>query len=110
MKKKIEYGFWIWSHKLTGVISMLAVLSNYDLDEMEVEIIKQELIGTNDELNQWANYRFEGKDFKMDLQFAYDAEERSDMIHIIIRTTSILKNKLEMLALFQSMFKELENE
>ncbi|WP_196889860.1 hypothetical protein [Aureivirga sp. CE67] len=110
MKEKIEYGFWFWSHKLTGILTMLAELSKYDLDEIEIESIKYKLIGTNDEMNQWSNYRFEGESFTMDFQFAYDAEEKSDMIHILIKTDSILMEKLETLNLFQCMFKELENE
>ncbi|MCZ4410662.1 hypothetical protein O3Q51_17735 [Cryomorphaceae bacterium 1068] len=110
MKENIEYGFWFWSHKLTGILAMLAEFSKYDLDVVEIESIKRDLIGTNDELNQWVNYRFDGKNFKMEFQFAYDAEEKSDMIHMKIKTKSILKEKLEALNLFQCMFKELEIE
>jgi|GEM_PF-2781633 len=110
MKNKIEYGFWFWSHKLTGILTILSALSKYDLDDIEVEIIQTDLIGTNDELNQWTNYPLDGKDFKMELQFAYDAEEKTDMIHLKITTDLILKEKLEALDLFQGMLKKLELE
>jgi len=55
MNEKINYGFWFWSHKLNGILSMLAELSNYELTEIEMETIQLDLIGTNDELNQWSN-------------------------------------------------------
>ncbi|WNJ17135.1 hypothetical protein [Pontibacter sp. G13] len=110
MNEKIEYGFWFWSHKLAGILAMLAELSKYKLDEIEIGIIQNDLKGTNDELNQWTNYPLYGKYFKMDLQFAYDAEEKLDMIHIKIKTNSILKEKLEALNLFQCMFTKLEKE
>ena len=77
MKEKIEYGFWFWSHKLTGVLAMLAELAKYELDEIEIETIKHGLIGTNDELNQWTNYRFNGQKFNMEIEFAYDSKENA---------------------------------
>ena len=106
----MEYGFWFWSHKLNGILAMLAELSKYELDEIEIETIKHALNGTNDELNQWTNYQFEGKEFKMEFEFAHDAEEKSDMIHLNIRTESKIKDKLEFLNLFQCMFSELKIE
>ena len=95
----MEYGFWFWSHKLVGILAMFAELSDYELDENEIEIIKKGLIGTNNELNQWANF-----------QFAYDDEDHPNMIHIKIKTDSILKEKIEVLDLFQSMFLKLKLE
>lgn len=46
----------------------------------------------------------------MKLKLAYDVEEGSDMIHIEIKTVADLKEKLEALNFFQSMFKELKIE
>jgi len=110
MENEIEYQFWFWSHKLTGVISMLAILSKYELDKIELEAINHHLIGTNDELNQWTKYQLEGKKYNMGLKLAYDSEEKSDMIHIKIKTASVLMEKLEALNLFQCMFKKLDLE
>ena len=106
----MEYGFWFWNHKLAGILAMFAELSDYELDEIEIEIIKKGLIGTNDELNQWANYQFNGKKFKMDFQFAYDGEEHPEIVHIRIKTDSSLKEKIEALNLFQGIFLKLELE
>ena len=110
MKTKFEYGFWFWSHKLTGILTALAEISKYDLSEIEIETMKQELIDTNDELNRWANYCFKGQLFTLSLELAHDAEEGKDMTHIRIQTTKDLKEKLEMLNLFQCLFKRLEIE
>lgn len=89
---------------------MLAQLSNYNLEEAEVETIKETLTGTNDELDLWAKYCFDGRQYHLDLQLAYDAEQKSEMIHIKLKTDSGLKQKLEVLDLFQCMFKSLEME
>lgn len=110
MNKTIDYGFWFWSHKLAGILAMLAQLSKYELDQIEVETIRHELIGTNDELNQWTNYQFAGQKFNLEIRLAYDAEEKPDMIHIRIKTEPALGEKLEALNLFQCMFRELEIE
>nr|WP_293303640.1 hypothetical protein [Allomuricauda sp.] len=110
MKEEIEYGFWFWSHKLKGILYMLAQLSNYNLEETEMESIKEALTGTNDELDLWAKKCFVGRQYHLDLQLAYDAEQKSEMIHIKLKTESGLKQKLEVLDLFQGMFKTLEME
>ena len=108
MDKEIEYGFWFWSDKLAGVLTMLSHLTDYKLDQEEIEFVKQELRGTNDEKNQWATYKLDGKANKMALAFAYDSEEGTDMIHIKIKTSADLKPKLEALDLFQCLFKQLD--
>lgn len=110
MKENFEYEFWFWGHKLSGILYMLAELSKYTLDEFDLETIQQQLTGTNDELNLWTDYEFHGSQFPMTIQFAYDAEENHAMIHVKIKTTIDLKDKLVALNLFQSMFKELEIE
>ena len=46
--------------------------------------------------------------YKIDFKFAFDAEEGKDMIHIQLRTDIELKEKIETLDLFQSMFSELK--
>ena len=38
-----------WSCKLTGILTILSVLSGYSLEEIEIETIKQKLRGTADE-------------------------------------------------------------
>ncbi len=108
MEEKNEYGFWFWSHKLKGILYMLAQLTKYELDEIKIDTIKYGLIDTNDELNQWTSYRFDGQKNNIEIELAYDAEESTDMIHIKIRTSITLKDKVEALDLFQSMFKELK--
>ena len=60
-EKEIEYGFWFWTDKLVGVLTMLSYLIDYELEKDENEIVKQELRGTNDEKNQWATYKLTGK-------------------------------------------------
>lgn len=105
---EIEYGFWFWSDKLNGVLTMLSYLVEYRLDQNEIEVIRQELIGTNDERNQWTTYKFDGKLNNMELTFAFDDEEGNDMIHIKIKTSAELTPKLEALNLFQCLFKRLD--
>lgn len=51
MKGEIIYGFWFWSDKLSGIIHMLSKLSTYPIDDGEIDIIKERLRNTNDELN-----------------------------------------------------------
>ena len=107
MNQENEYGFWIWSNKLDPVLSMLAQIAEYDLWDEEREAIKIGLIGTNDEKNAWFDYVIKGKKHTIELKLAYDDEEGTDMIHLRIKTSMELKEKLETLNLFQSMFKEL---
>lgn len=108
MEEKINYRFWFWSHKLDGILAMLTQLSVYELDDIELEFIKEGLIDTNDELDQWLDYPFAGKKHHLEIKLAYDEQEQSDMIHIQIETKLALKEKLEILNLFQCMFKKLE--
>jgi hypothetical protein len=105
---EIEYGFWFWSDKLTGVLTMLSYLVEYRLDPEEIEFIRQELLSTNNERNQWMTYKFDGKLNNMKLTFALDDEEGNDMIHIKVKTSAVLKPKLEALNLFQCLFKRLD--
>src|ERR1700741_3465760 len=108
MGKEIEYVFWFWSDKLVGILTMLSHLADYKINEEEIELIKQELRGTNDEKNQWTTYKLDGKSNNMSLTFAFDSEEGKDMIHIKIKTSQDLKPKLEALNLFQCLFKQLD--
>ena len=110
MSETINYGFWIWSHKLDGVLLLLAKLCQYDLSEDELEGIRHELTGTNDEQDQWAEYPIIGQKHQLAMKLAYDAEEKEDMIHLRIETNAELRVQLEMLDLFQSMVKNLEIE
>ncbi|MEH0153046.1 hypothetical protein V6R21_02810 [Limibacter armeniacum] len=110
MKNEIEYGFWFWNQKLIGVLSMLAVLSGYELDEVGIDIVKQDLKYTNNEKEQWMTYVLNGSKHTIKLKLAYDAEDNPDMIHIVIWADKELKEKLEMLDLFQCMFKNFELE
>lgn len=110
MYNNFEYGFWFWSRKLDGIIRMLSYLSDYDIIEEEILSIELGLIGTSDEENIWTDYFLQGSKFKIDLRFSYDTEEGEDMIHIRIRTSDEIKDKIEMLNLFQCMFKNLEIE
>jgi hypothetical protein len=110
MNTEIEYGFWFWSDKLIGILTMLSKLAGYQLDKEEIDIIHQELRGTNDDKNLWLTYHFEGKLNIMKLYMAYVAEQSTDMIFIKISTSADLKPKLQALDLFQSIFKQLEVE
>ena len=106
----INYGFWVWSKKIKGVLLLLAALADYDLWDEELEVIKEGLIGTNDENNIWMEYPIKGKKYSLDLKLAYDAEEGNDMIHVGITAPDLLKDKLEALNLFQCMVMEIEIE
>ncbi len=102
------YSFWIWSNKFDAVMSMFCKLIEYDIWEEEQKSIKIDLKNTNDEKGLWTKYACEGKKYKIDFEFAFDAEEGKDMIHIQLRTDKELKEKIEALNLFQSMFSELK--
>jgi hypothetical protein len=56
------------------------------LEETGMESIKEALTGTNDELDLWAKKCFDGRQYHLDLQLAYDAEQKSEMIHIKLKT------------------------
>ncbi len=102
--ESIKYGFWFWSDKLVGVLTMLSYLADYKLDTPEIEYLRQELRGTNDELNKWTQYKLGGRLECIIINLAFDAEEGYDMIHIRINASANLKAKLEALSLFQSLF------
>lgn len=102
MDKDIEYSFWFWADKLPSIMAVLSHLTDYKLDPDELETIRQELRGTNDEKNQWSMHKLDGKKHKMVLTFAYDAEDGPDMIHIKIKTSADLKPKLDGLADIQT--------
>lgn len=108
MQPLFKYRFWFWSNKLNPILSMLAHLAGYDLDEVERQIIKEGLRGTNDEESFWYKFDFIGKEYSLKLEFAFDGEEGSEMIHIRIESPHELRGRLECLDLFQSMFKELK--
>lgn len=102
-----QYSFWIWTNKLNPILSILTHLIDYDLSDIERDVIKNELAGTNDEQNLWSDYQFTGIKHHLSLRLAYDAEEGSDLIHLRIETHKNLQNTIEAMNLFQSMFKEL---
>jgi hypothetical protein len=110
MDKIFEYGFWFWSNKLNGILVILSQYAKYKLDEIEIETIRHNLIGTNNELDRWAHYCFDGSKYRIEMQFAYDDAENSDMIHIKLNSSTDLKEKFEILDLFQSTFKNLDLE
>ncbi|MEN8122108.1 MAG: hypothetical protein ABFS35_17295 [Bacteroidota bacterium] len=107
MTSKTKYGFWFWSKKLDPILSMLSHLANYEISKDEREGIKIGLSETDDEKDIWFDYHIKGKVENIELKLAYDNEERSDMVHIQIQTSNELKEKIELLNLFQSMFSEL---
>lgn len=110
MSKEIEYGFWFWADKLSAIVTMLSHLTKYNIDKEEIEAIKIDLIGTNDEQDRWSAWKLDGELYKMQLKFAYDKEEGESMIHIRIKTSVDLEQKLETLNLFQCLFKRLDIE
>ncbi|MVO09976.1 hypothetical protein GOQ30_12465 [Flavobacterium sp. TP390] len=105
---EIEYRFWFLSNKLIAIITMLSALVESKLTLEEIEYLKQEIRGTNDEKGLWTTYQLNGKLKNISLSLAYDGEEGNDMIHIRIITSADLKPKLEALDLFQALFKNLE--
>jgi len=105
--EEIERGTWFEENKLLGILTMLSRLANYNLDEVEIDEIKHRLTGSNDEKEQWAEYCFNGKDYKMNFKLAYDAEQ-PDMIHVRVKAREELKDKLEALFFFQDLFKNLD--
>jgi hypothetical protein len=107
MINKFTYVFWIWSTKLNPVLSMLSYLADYNFSKEDREVIELELKTTNDEQNVWNEYILNGKKHTIQLRLANDSEEGSSMIHLELRTSKKLKQKLEALNLFQSIFKEL---
>src|SRR5688572_9780996 len=108
MGTNIQAGCWFWSHKLIGILTLLAHIAEYDLNQDEVVAIKHGLTGTNDELDRWTDYRFEGRKAHIAFQFAYDDAEQEDMIHIRITTSAILEEQVEMVLSFQAFFKALD--
>lgn len=86
---------------------MLSHLAEYDLCDDERKVIKMGLRGTNDEKNIWFDYSLKGNKYVIELSLAFDDEEGSDMLHMSIKTSVDLKQQIEMLDLFQAMFKEL---
>lgn len=86
---------------------MLAHLANYELWEEEKEVIKKDLKTSDDESGTWSKYLLKGKQYTIALQLAYDTEQGKDMIHLDIQTSADLKEKLEALDLFQSLFSDL---
>lgn len=107
MNKDFKYGFWIWSNKLDPVLTMLSHIADYELTQEERGLIKEELQTTNDEKGIWSTYLLKGKQHEIELRLAYDDEEGTDMVHLKLVTSTELKEKLESLNLFQSLFKEL---
>ncbi|MCE7995650.1 MAG: hypothetical protein HEP71_26970 [Roseivirga sp.] len=107
MNKDFKYGFWIWSNKLNPVLSMLSHLADYQLSAEERDLIKEELATTNDEKGVWSHYVLKCQQYEIELSLAYDGEEGADMVHLKLLTSAELKEKLESLNLFQSLFKEL---
>lgn len=107
MDAKFSYGFWIWTTKLDSVLSMFSKLIDYEFWEGEKELIKSELRNTNDEKEIWSENFLEGKEYNLELNFAFDDNDR-DIIHIRLSTDSKLKEKIEALDLFQSIFRELK--
>jgi len=107
MENKFKYGFWIWKNKLDPILSILSHLADYELSELERNAIRLELKDTNDEKGIWSDYILNGSQNKIKLKFAYDDEERTDMIHLRIETSIELKEKIEFMNFIQAMFKEL---
>jgi hypothetical protein len=106
----IQYEFWFWTNKLAGVLAMLSALVGYTLSEEEFQQISEGLRGTKDKKGYWYDYSLRGMKFTVDLKLAYDTDEGAGMIHVKIHGPKELKEKLALLDLFQSMFKELEIE
>ena len=86
---------------------MISHLAEYDLWDEEREAIMLGLNGTNDEKVIWFDFLLKGNLYSIKLKFAYDDEEGPDMIHLGIETSHQLREKLESVNLFQSMFREL---
>ncbi|HRG00997.1 MAG TPA: hypothetical protein PKZ75_07770 [Bacteroidia bacterium] len=107
-KNLISYQFWFWTPKLEGILAMLAELAKYQISQDEIEAIKIGLVNTSDEKNNWFDYILYGETYKINLKLAYDTEEGPDMIHINIKTSFELEQKLQALNLFQSMFRQLD--
>lgn len=107
MSNQIEYGFWFWKENFPAILTMLAALSKYEIDEEEFEIIKQDLRGTNNDRNEFLNYTLNGKLYELKLRLAYDGDN-NDIAFITITTNKSLRDKLEALDLFQSLFRNLE--
>ena len=105
-QKEINYGFWFWKEQLTLIISTIAIIIGYDLEKEEIDLIKEELRGTNDEKKHWGSYLFYGKEKRLLIQLAYDGEEGSDMIHIRIPAEGKFLIQLETLNLIQSILND----
>lgn len=104
--KSNNYGFWFWKEQLTLVISTIALLVDYDLEEEEIDLIKEELRGTDDEKDHWGFYFLSGKKNKLTIYFAYDSEEGNDMIHICMQAAGDFLIQLETLNLIQAHLSE----
>ena len=89
---------------------MLSSLIKYRLEPEEIEIIKENIRNTDDENNVWYNYSLVKNSKSIHLQFAYDTEEKPEMLHLIIKTDQKFKNSLELIDSFQCRFKNLELE
>ncbi len=107
MSEQCTYGFWFLQHKLDGILTMLERLIDYEMSPGEVQAIRLGLIGTNNEDDKWFEWQFQGASYTLDLELSYDDEE-SDIICIHINTDDVLREQLELVDTFQSLFKDLE--
>ena len=91
MDNKYSYGFWVWTKDLEKLISNIASLENISLDSNQFELIKYNLVGSNDELDRWHEIQFGN----ISIQLAYDQEEQNDMTHLKFKTKQGLLEKIK---------------
>jgi hypothetical protein len=100
-----EYSFWVWRHKFTMVVEMIALLIDYDLMDGELEGMELDLANTNHEKNdKWSGGLHYGKKDVVYMKFAQDVDNK-DIIHIFISTHKVLKERIEFIDLMQEHYK-----
>lgn len=85
---------------------MLSLIAKCDLEDYAEEEIHLELIGSNDEENQWFTYSFIGE-CMLKCRLAIDSNDK-EIIHIHIDFDKGLEEKIHMVDLIQATFNKFE--
>lgn len=89
-----EIGFWLWKVNFKELLESYSKICVYNFRDEEYEKIIELIRHTNDELNNWVNYSIAGELDNLDFRFAYDGEEKFDMIHIRIQGSEHIIKKI----------------
>jgi hypothetical protein len=100
-----EHHFWCWRHKFEMVLEMIALLIGYDFMDGEIEGMLYELATTDsDSVDKWTGGLHYGKKDVVYMKFAQDIENK-EIIHVVISTHKVLKERIEFIDLLQAHYK-----